>query len=209
MADVCLHPLIISRSEQQPRAYYFYTNICVISCDSPPSTAFSSFLTLFKNIPSRSTQTDKAPGATESHHRGFRAVRPCQGAQPCRSCSHLSCQHHSRTCIGIFAAFCSSLSNQVLSEMGLCPTTRCWQINEVDGCSFWAGVKQCLAKHQLVQKLLGCSNPNPHGSHFQPLHAVSSAAAVCFKCPTFCIFCRTQAAGVGSGSPSLTRAGVG
>lgn len=35
MADVCLHPLIISRSEQQPKAYYFYTNICVISCDSP------------------------------------------------------------------------------------------------------------------------------------------------------------------------------
>lgn len=146
---------------------------------TPPPTDFSSFLTLFKNILSGSTQPDKAPGATESHPGEFRAVRPCQGAQPCRSCSHLSCQHYGSTCTGIFAAFFSSCCNQVLSEMGLCTTTLCWQISEVDGCNFWAGVKQSLAKHQLMQKLLGCSSPNPNAGHFQPLHAVSSAAAVC------------------------------
>lgn len=179
MADVCLHPLIISRSEQQPRAYYFYTNICVISCDSPPplqpSAPFLPFLKISQAGAPRLTrlqglQGPQNPTTGDSGLSDPAREHSSAGAAPISPAS---------TCIGIFAAFCSSCSNQVLSEMGLCTTTRCWQISEVDGCSFWAGVKQCLAKHQLVQKLLGCSNPNPHGSHFQPLHAVSSAAAVC------------------------------
>lgn len=90
--------------------------------------------------------------------------------------------------LGFFAAFCSSCSDQVLSEMGICTTTLCWQISGVDGCSFWAGVKQCLAKHHLVQKLLGCSNPNPDAGHFQSLHAESSASAVSLQVSNFLHF---------------------
>lgn len=163
MADVCLHPLIISRSEQQPRAYYFYTNICVISCDSPlqPSAPFLPFLKISRAGAPSPTRLQGLQGLQHPTMGGSGLSDPARGHSPAGAAPTSPASPMVALALGFFAAVCSSCSDQVLSEMGLCTTTLCWHINEVDGCNFWAGVEQCVAEHQSVQKLPGCSNPNP------------------------------------------------
>lgn len=149
MADVCLHPLIISRSEQQPRAYYFYTNICVISCDSPlqPSAPFLPFLKISRAGAPGPTRLQGLQGPQHPTMGGSGLSDPARGHSPAGAAPISPASTRVALALGFFAT--------------LCTTTLCWHINEVDGCNFWAGVKQCVAEHQSVQKLLGCSNPNP------------------------------------------------
>lgn len=205
MADVCLHPLIISRSEQQPRAYYFYTNICVISCDSPLQPS-APFLPFFKISRAAAPSLTRLQGLQHPTTGGSGLPDPARelspaGAAPISPAS---------TVVALVLGFLLLSAALVLSETGLCTMTLCWQISEVDGCSFWAGVKQSLAKHQLVQKLLGCSNPNPGAGPFQPLHPVCSAAAGCLKISNFLHFLQdpTSCSGFRRPQPHKSRSGL-
>lgn len=82
MADVCLHPLIISRSEQQPRAYYFYTNICVISCDSPPLQPSAPFLLFIKISRAAAPSLTRLQGPQHPTMRGSGLSDPAREHSP-------------------------------------------------------------------------------------------------------------------------------